>query len=131
MSATTSRFATPLVADVVAIAVFTIIGRASHEEALSVTGFLTTFWPFLVGTAIGWVITAAVPGGRSFAPAALWPAGVVVWISTVVFGMVLRAVSGQGTALPFVIVATLATGLLLLGWRAVALAVSRRTASSV
>jgi hypothetical protein len=36
----------------------------------------------------------------------------------VAIGMLLRALTGAGTALPFVIVATITLGAFLLGWRA-------------
>ncbi|MCF8588788.1 DUF3054 domain-containing protein [Gordonia liuliyuniae] len=114
------------VADLIAICVFVAIGRRNHDEAGSITGFLTTLWPFLAGAAFGWCITV-VATGRRFAPNALVPTGVVVWVSAVVVGMILRVVSGQGTATSFVIVATLATGVLLLGWRAIAALSSRRS----
>lgn len=45
---------------------------------------------------------------------------------TVAVGMLLRAVSGQGTALPFVIVATLTLGVFLVGSRLVIWLVTRR-----
>ncbi|MBM7365614.1 DUF3054 domain-containing protein [Gordonia hydrophobica] len=122
------RFAVPAVLDVVAVVVFIAIGRRSHDESGSVTGFLTSLWPFLVGLAAGWAIAAAVTRGRSFAPSALVPSGVVVWISTVVIGMLLRVASAQGTALAFCIVASIATAVLLLGWRAVALVIAKRAA---
>ncbi|WP_412475415.1 DUF3054 domain-containing protein [Gordonia sp. LUNF6] len=124
------RLVLPAVADFAAICVFVAVGRSSHEEAGSFTGFLTTLWPFLVGAIAGWAIAAATTRGRDLAPAALWPAGVAVWVSTVVVGMLLRVVSGQGTALSFCIVATIATGVLLLGWRAVAGLVTRRRVTS-
>ncbi|WP_420041707.1 DUF3054 domain-containing protein [Gordonia sp. MP11Mi] len=114
------------IADLIAICVFVAVGRRNHDEAGSVTGFLTTLWPFLVGAAFGWCITV-VATGRRFAPTALVPAGVIVWVSTVVVGMILRVISGQGTALSFVIVATIATGVLLLGWRAIAALVAARS----
>lgn len=120
------RFAFPAVADIVAIAIFIAIGRRSHDESGSIVGYLTSVWPFLVGGAVGWAIVAAVSRGRGFAPAGLWPAGVCIWISTVVIGMLLRVASGQGTALAFCIVASIATAVLLLGWRAVAAATTRR-----
>jgi hypothetical protein len=50
-------------------------------------------------------------------PGGLVPAGVGAWLCTVVFGMVLRVVSGQGTAVSFIIVALAFLGLFLLGWR--------------
>jgi len=43
-------------------------------------------------------------------------------------GMLLRFVSGQGVALPFVIVALVFTGVVLLGWRAIAKPFARRSA---
>jgi DUF3054 family protein len=43
-----------------------------------------------------------------------------VWLATVAFGQVLRAVSGQGTDLVFIGVSALFLGLFLIGWRLVA-----------
>jgi len=44
-------------------------------------------------------------------------------------GMALRVVSGQGTAVAFIVVATVFTALLLLGWRLVARMVRRPAVS--
>jgi len=44
----------------------------------------------------------------------------VSWLGTVALGMVLRVVSGQGTAVTFIIVALVFLGLTQLGWRALA-----------
>ncbi|WP_369688382.1 DUF3054 family protein [Actinomadura macra] len=52
--------------------------------------------------------------------------GVGVWLVTVAVGMVLRVVSGQGTAFAFVVVALAFLALVLLGWRLVAGRVSPR-----
>lgn len=123
------RFTVPAVVDVVAVVVFIAIGRRSHDESGSITGFLTSLWPFLAGLVVGWAIAAAVTRSR-FTPAALVPAGVIVWISTVVIGMLLRVASGQGTALSFCIVASVATAVLLLGWRLAAAVVARRFAAA-
>mgnify|MGYP001387874682 CR=1 FL=1 len=101
--------------DVCAVLAFVAIGRASHDEALNPIGFAGTAWPFLVGLAAGW---AAVRAWRR--PEALVPTGVAVWAATIVIGMVLRAVTGQGTAAAFVVVASLFLGAVLLGWRLVA-----------
>ena len=49
-----------------------------------------------------------------------------VWLSAVVFGMLLRTITGAGTARAFIVVACAVTAALLLGWRALALAVGRR-----
>ncbi len=52
--------------------------------------------------------------------------GLVVWAGTLVGGMLLRSVTGQGTAPSFIVVAGLVTGAFLLGWRAVRAAAARR-----
>ncbi|MEU5882012.1 DUF3054 domain-containing protein [Spirillospora sp. NPDC047279] len=101
--------------DLCCLVVFVLIGRANHDDSGGLGGFLTTFWPFLVGLALGWGVTRA---WRE--PFGVLPVGVGIWVTTVVAGMVLRALSGQGTAVAFVVVATLFTGATLVGWRAVA-----------
>jgi len=116
-------------ADIIAVLIFVGIGRSSHDEAFSFTGFATTAWPFLAGGAIGWLIVAGLRRA-DFAPAAVWPTGVVVWVCTVALGMGFRALSGQGTALSFCVVATIATGVLLLGWRAITALVGRRRSAA-
>jgi peptidoglycan/LPS O-acetylase OafA/YrhL len=102
-----------LFVDVVAVLVFCAVGRRSHAEGLSIGGVATTAWPFLAGTAAGWL---ASRGWRR--PTAVAPTGVVVWLCTVVIGMVLRKASSAGVAASFVVVAASVTALLLLGWRA-------------
>jgi hypothetical protein len=98
--------------DVVSVVVFVAIGRASHEEPGDLAGLAGTAWPFLAALALGWLVLRAWRR-----PAALVPAGVGIWLVTVAGGMALRAVSGQGTAVPFVIVATSFLAMELLGWR--------------
>ena len=52
-------------------------------------------------------------------PAAVRGVGVPVWLCTVALGMVLRALTGAGTATSFVVVAAAVLGVLLVGWRLV------------
>ena len=112
-----------LVVDVIAVLVFCAVGRRSHDEGLSITGVATTAWPFLTGTVVGWL---ASRGWRR--PTAVVPTGVVVWLFTVVIGMVLRKATSAGVAASFVVVALSVTAVLLLGWRVVAgLALRRRS----
>jgi peptidoglycan/LPS O-acetylase OafA/YrhL len=119
--ATGTRPATALIADVVCVLVFCTIGRRSHAEGITIAGVADTAWPFLAGTAVGWL---AVRGWRH--PASLVPTGVAIWLCTVVIGMLLRKASSQGTAISFVVVASLVTAILLLGWRAAVSALARR-----
>jgi len=111
-----------LATDTVCVLVFCTIGRRSHAEGLTVAGIAETAWPFLAGAGVGWLL---VRGWRR--PVAVVPTGVVVWLCTVVVGMLLRKASSQGVAPSFVVVASLVTALLLLGWRvAAALMIARR-----
>ncbi|HKV19126.1 MAG TPA: DUF3054 domain-containing protein [Mycobacterium sp.] len=107
-------------ADVVGVLLFCLVGRRSHAEGLTVAGLAETAWPFLVGTAAGWLLSRAWRR-----PTAVMPTGVVVWLCTVAIGMLLRKATNAGVALSFIIVATAATAVVLLGWR-VALAAMRR-----
>jgi hypothetical protein len=108
-----------IVLDIVLIALFALIGRASHgENALG--GLWTTAWPFLVGAAVGWL------AGRAWRhPFAPWRSGLWVWAGALVIGMLLRVVSGQGIAVSFVIVAGIVLFLFLVGWRLIAAVVRR------
>lgn len=102
-----------LLLDLLLVSVFAMAGRRSHDEALTVAGWWATAWPFLAGVAVGWAL--ALPLRR--APGSL-TGGVVVWVATVAVAMALRTATGAGTAASFVVVATLVTGVLLLGSRA-------------
>lgn len=101
------------------VVLFAAIGRRSHAEATALSSLFHTAWPFVVGAAIGWIIAFALYRNK-FDAFLIVPTGIVVWVMTVAVGMVLRAVTGQGTAGSFIVVATLSTAVLLLGWRALA-----------
>jgi hypothetical protein len=107
--------------DVILVVVFVLIGRRNHDEGFGLVGTVTTLWPFLAGLAVGWF---AMRAWRS--PTRVVWTGIGIWVATVAVGMALRAVSGHGTALSFVIVATLVLGIFLIGWRALALLAVRR-----
>lgn len=109
-----------VVLDVCCVLAFVIIGRDSHAKGESMAGIASTSWPFLCGVAAGWT-----GSGAWRRPLALRPAGIAVWLSTVTLGMILRVVSGQGTAVAFIIVTLSFLGLFMLGWRLVARLVAR------
>ena len=104
-----------LVVDLLLVGVFAAVGRLSHDDSLTVGGWWTTAWPFLVGTLTAWAVLHLA---RRPPPAIT--SGVAVWLGALVVGMVLRQASGQGTATPFVVVATLVLGALLVLPRVVA-----------
>lgn len=99
--------------DVAAIILFVAIGRRSHDEGNGVQGILRVAAPFLIGLAAGWLVA------RAWKTPTRLTTGMVIWPVTVAVGMVLRRVVFEdGTALSFIIVATIFTGALLVGWRA-------------
>ena len=118
------RFVPAVIVDVVLVLVFAVIGRASHDE--NPAGFLLTAWPFLVAVLLGHLVAALLPGRPRQPWSVLW--GLVVWVITVMGGLLLRIASGDTAQVPFIIVATLTLGVLLVGWRAVTALLRRRRA---
>lgn len=118
------RFVPALLLDAVLVLVFAVIGRASHDEDPG--GFLITAWPFIVALLLGHLVAALLPGRPRRPWSLAW--GAVVWIVTVVGGMLLRVVSGDTAQVPFIIVATIVLGVFLVGWRALAGLLRRRAA---
>lgn len=116
------RYLPAVVVDVVLVLIFAAIGRASHDENLA--GFLLTAWPFLIALLIGHLLAALLPGRPRRPWSVLW--GAVVWIVTVAGGMLIRVLSGDTAEVPFIIVATLVLGALLVGWRAITALLRRR-----
>jgi Protein of unknown function (DUF3054) len=106
------RVAGACLADLCCVMVFVAIGRANHHAGGGVAGLAVTAWPFLVAAAAGMLATRFWRR-----PVALVPTGVGVWLCTVAIGMLLRVVSGQGTAFAFILVALAFLGLFQLGWR--------------
>ena len=107
--------------DAACVVAFAAAGRSQHDEAATFAGLWQTAWPFLFALVLTWAI--AVVWRR---PLAVVRSGVPVWLGTLCFGMVMRvACTDGGAPLPFVLVATGTLGLVLVGWRLVALLVRR------
>ncbi|BDY28640.1 DUF3054 domain-containing protein [Mycolicibacterium mageritense] len=111
-----------LLTDLVCVVVFCTIGRRSHAEGLTVSGIAETAWPFLTGTLVGWLVSR---GWHK--PTSLAPTGIAVWVATVAVGMLLRKATSATVAGSFIVVASLVTAALLLGWRAAFARVGRRS----
>ncbi|BFM23778.1 DUF3054 domain-containing protein [Microbacterium sp. che218] len=124
MSSSRRSPALALLLDIVLVVVFAAIGRATHDgDVLGPfgSGLATTAWPFVAALLIGWLVTRAWRR-----PTAVMRTGLPVWAITVALGMVLRALSGQGVAVAFIIVATITLAVFLLGWRGIARLAARR-----
>ncbi len=121
------RVARLFVLDLLVVVLFVLIGRRNHGEDGTVDGFFRVAAPFLLALAGAWVW-----GRKRWSSASHWRYGVVIWVFTVAMGLLLRrVVFHNGTAIGFVIVATLFLGLGLVGWRVVATMISdKRVASS-
>jgi chromate transport protein ChrA len=105
-----------LAADVVCVLLFVAIGRRSHDEGGNViAGALRVAAPFLLALGFGWLAL------RVWRQPLAWRTGVALWVGTVVIGMVMRRFAFErGIATSFIVVATVALGVLLNGWRAIA-----------
>jgi len=100
--------------DLLAVLVFVAIGRSVHDHGINGAGLASTVWPFIVGLSIGWLVVIALGRvGTSLSD------GVIVAVTTVAVGMILRAVAGQGVAFAFILVALGFLGAFMLGGRAV------------
>ena len=110
----TRRAALAALADVVAIVVFVAIGRRNHDEGTTVGGIVGVAAPFLIALAVGWI------AARAWARPVQVESAFIIWPITVAVGMLLRnLVFDRGTALPFIIVTAVVTGVFLVGWRMV------------
>ncbi len=115
----------PTIIDLILVLVFAVVGRASHDEGLTLLGVAQTGWPFLAACLVGWVVVSLLDDDGYGPRAAL-----VIWLVTVLGGMGLRIVSGDTAELPFVIVATLFLFSVLFGWRLIARLVRGRSRSA-
>ena len=118
---------TPIAAalDAGVVVTFVAIGRRNHDESEAIAGVAQTDAPFMIALAVAWI------AWRVWMQPTGVVTGVKVWLTTVALGMVLRnLVFGNGTATSFMIVATIFLGTFLVGWRAVAAGLGRRTATA-
>lgn len=100
--------------DAAGVLVFVAVGQRNHNGDAAVGEVLNIAAPFLTALAVGWLVS------RAWRQPMNLRIGTIVWLSTVVVGLLLRnLVFARGTATSFIIVATLFLGAVLLGWRAI------------
>lgn len=115
--------ATTILIDAAAVVVFCVLGGLSHSLGRpdAVMRIVVSIWPFLAALIVVHALALALR-----VPAERIVPGVGVWLVTVAGGMALRALTGQGTAWPFVIVTAVVLAVLLIGWRVANALVQRR-----
>ena len=114
---------TPIAAaiDVGVVTAFVAIGRNNHDEDPGVIGLLSTAAPFLVGLVVAWLVAKAWENPTSVRKA------LIIWPVAVAVAMIGRQLVGDGTAISFMIVASVFLGVTLVGWRAATTALATRT----
>ena len=117
---------TPLAAglDTFAIVLFVAIGRREHERDSTIVGLIETAAPFLIALVAAWLVL------RAWQRPTELRTGLGIWVIVVAGGMLARnVVFGDGTAVSFVIVATLFLALFVVGWRMAYAVITRRRSS--
>lgn len=106
--------------DVLGVALFALFARIAHqteEMPLNFSGWMQTVWPFLLGAVAGWVLLTLT---GKVARATALSSGVIVWLCTAIAGLTIWGIRhGEIPHWSFIIVASVMSGLLLLGWRAI------------
>ncbi|MBD8030230.1 DUF3054 domain-containing protein [Corynebacterium gallinarum] len=108
-----------LLLDAIAIGLFALFARIAHqseEMPLNPAGWFNTMLPFLAGVFLAYlVVILPLRAHAEF----IRPAGLSVWIFAVVIGLVFWGITnGEVPHWSFMIVATTASAILVLGWRA-------------
>lgn len=108
------RVAIAATLDAVSVLVFVAVGRRNHNEGTEIGGVMEVAAPFLIALVIGWLVS------RAWRQPMNLRTGAIIWVSTIVFGLLLRNLAfDRGIATSFIIITTLFLGAVLLGWRAV------------
>ena len=108
-----------LALDILCVMALVVIGTRNHDTDTGVSGVFFVAAPFLSALLVMHVVLTVLKKTTMT---------VAIWLGTVGYGMLLRNLAfDRGTALPFVIVATLFLGATMFGWRALA---ARRTANA-
>jgi FtsH-binding integral membrane protein len=99
--------------DALCILLMVVIGTRNHKTDTGITGILFVAAPFWIAMSLVHLAPLLQRDNHKA------PNTYVVWGYTVVMGMVLRnMVFNRGTALAFIIVATVFLGITMFGWRA-------------
>ncbi len=102
------QIALALTLDIFSVLLFVAVGQRNHNESAGISGVIEVALPFLIALVCSWVVS------RAWQKPNATKNGVVIWLITVVLGLLLRnLIFERGTATPFIIVATLVLGVLI------------------
>jgi len=102
-----------VVVDLVCVIVFAVLGKAVHDEHRSWWYFFVIVWPFVVALLVSHdVVWRMRMSSRKVAPG-----GILILLATYIVGMALRALTGGGMAIGFMIVAAVFLLVTMIGWR--------------
>ncbi len=107
-----------VIADIIAVLAFVMIGKYSHDTGLNISDIWLTAWPFLLGLFLcGWLLSGHRPD-RSETVLTLVGITLAQWFVAVPFGLVLRElVYAKPILTSFTITTFIFGGLLLIGGR--------------
>src|SRR5699024_2000330 len=121
LPATPSAVFFMLAIDAILIVIFAIIGISSHEGDLGPANIARVAVPFLLPYL---VLAATIKPTRLIHN--IFPAGVALWVLTLILGPILRIVLFQDTSAPaFILVTAAVLGIFLLGRRSISTLVTR------
>lgn len=103
-----------IVVDLILVLVFALLGMWSHHGGWDLLAYIRIASPFVLAYA-----GAAIWTGIWHTAHLFWPQGVYVWLITVLGGIGLRYLFGDGIAVPFQLVTAGTLALFLLGRRMV------------
>lgn len=110
-----------LIIDAVLMVIFAIIGVSSHDGDLGLANVARVAIPFMLPYLL---LALAIKPAKLVHN--IFPAGIALWILTVILGLVLRAVIFEDTsALAFILVTAGVLGVFLLGRRSISTLVTR------
>jgi hypothetical protein len=115
------RLAAPLL-DVLCLSIFVLVGEHTHGVGHGAVTFLVILWPLVAG----WAALAALTALYTRRPPRTWVRWALTWVVGLALGLLLRgAVTGRPLTPGFIAVTFGFIGATTLGWRLVALIVTR------
>jgi hypothetical protein len=119
-----------VIADIIAVFAFVIIGKSSHAETLRFSEIIAVAWPFLLGLFVcGWWLGAQRPQTH-VTPLKLIGITLAHWMLAVPFGLVLRElIYNKPIVASFAITTFIFGALLLIAGRLTIFFIQRKTSS--